>query len=71
VQSDLACSSGKYQPEALGPTSLLCRWGGSPHNQRGLAESIIAVGKWPAGATAQSLAEVGDLSTARVIADLG
>ena len=31
---------------------------------------VRAVGKWPAGATVQSLAEAGHLSTAAVIADL-
>jgi transposase len=31
---------------------------------------VGAVGKWPAGATAKSLAEAGHLSTAAVIADL-
>jgi hypothetical protein len=31
---------------------------------------VGTVGKWPAGATAQSLAEAGHLSTAVVIADL-
>jgi hypothetical protein len=31
---------------------------------------VGAVGKWPAGATAKSLAQAGHLSTAVVIADL-
>jgi hypothetical protein len=34
------------------------------------ASGVRAVGKWPAAATAKSLAEAGHLSTAAVIADL-
>jgi hypothetical protein len=37
---------------------------------RAPARGVRAVGKWPAGATVQSLAEAGHLSTAVVIADL-
>ena len=34
------------------------------------ARGVGAVGKWPAGATVESLAEAGHLPTAEVIADL-
>ena len=37
---------------------------------RVLSSGVGAVGKWPAGATAKSLAQAGHLSTAVVIADL-
>jgi hypothetical protein len=37
---------------------------------RAPARGVGAVGKWPAGAIVQSLAEAGHLSTAVVIADL-
>ena len=54
----------RFRCAACGTIEVGIDWGRVP------ARGVRAVGKWPAGATVQSLTEAGHLPTAVVIADL-